>query len=138
MVDDMKRDVDYHFAVRSFDSCTVVFDEVHDSSWKGILAGVPARFVYRSTVPLALLKRADINKFRLPDKNIISGDTFGYYINLTSTGNTISHEELALFMSPKASVDEFARIAFNEESVAQRAQKAFLHAAELCREREPF
>jgi hypothetical protein len=71
--------------------------------------------------------------------SFISGDRWAYRVLLTSKSNNISVAAFAPnSQTPATTTADGFFLKFNDESIATRVSAAFLHAAELCRRKEPF
>jgi len=73
------------------------------------------------------------------ESRFISGDRWAYRVVLTSKANNISVASLAPdAQTPVITTTDGFFLKFNDEALANRVSAAFLHAAELCRGKEPF
>jgi hypothetical protein len=61
-----------------------------------------------------------------------------YMVLITTPGNIIAHYEHTPAHDRFAGYTDRASLFFGDESLAQRVAKAFQHAADLCRTKEPF
>jgi len=73
----------------------------------------------------------------------VSGDEFSFGLSLSTRSKEIrtvqSVTAPAVPPTPaEVSYTDKVILWFNDESIAQRVKSAFLHAADLCRSREPF
>ena len=106
--------------IGSFDSCIVQVGEQNGN------------FEMNYTLPLGLISSTDVKPWAPPFSPLL-----GYRLFIKTKLKDISY-----VASPSADPGErFADslfITFSDESIAQRVAKAFLHAADLCRKKEPF
>jgi len=130
-----------HSAVFSLDSCTGMLDRVLT------LAMVDSPHLqdvlsWRYTVPLGVLAEGEVvhlENIDVPGETFISGEKWAYRVLLKSKSNNIT---LAAF-SPNSKIPVTTTtsnlfLKFNDESIAKRVLAAFMHAADLCRGKEPF
>jgi hypothetical protein len=122
--------------VWALDSCTVAFGRImtirtaFTSSTQGTT---------RYTLPLASL----IGESVTPDTDFwrygrfVNGDKYGFRLFLTSKSNNISVTYFGPDVPPDYSTDA-VYLDFRDEELAHKVGVAFLHAAELCRGKEPF
>jgi hypothetical protein len=128
-------------AVWAFDSCTVTFGHVMTFSVVGNLGSITTRY----TVPLGVLTASSVERRENlspghPDAKFLSGERWGYRLLLTSKAKEISFVRIPAdpqYPSDARSVD-WLDLTFNDEALARRIETAFLHAADLCRKKEPF
>lgn len=122
------KDVTRRTIATRFDSCTISFDNVEVSIYEKYPHD-PVTEVSRYTVPLGALKGGKING--------ICKECWAVYLEADS--NVILNEDhVDLGNTTKSDAGKYAFLIFKDESIAQRVLKAFLHAADLCRGKEPF
>ncbi len=125
----------------SFDSCTVEFGVV----WNVVTTLVPSgsaksSTTYDYTVPLGSITGAKVERHG-NEEEFVSGDKFAYFLSLSTRSKEIRAVKSVEGYAPVpagASYSDEALLLFNDESIAQRVKSAFLHAASLCRAKEPF
>jgi len=131
----------------SLDSCTGVLGRVMRFAPIALSRG-QSEFAFRFTLSLSMLtggKVAQVDTYcpASAGARFVSGDRRAYGVILTSKPNEISASRTALGYTDASSVVETSStdnfyLIFEEESLAQRVLTAFLHAADLCRKKEPF
>ena len=130
-------------SVTSFDSCTVAFGDIEDTTIKEHPEWGNLKSSSSHTVPLGALT-GWVVEHRQNEENsnfqFVSGDEWSYRLFLSSTSREI-YSKLS-FSNPEIptrtqSMDRL-NIAFNDESMAQRVAQAFHHASDLCRKKEAF
>jgi hypothetical protein len=92
----------------------------------------------RYTIPLGSLVKGMIQRHNVlsaPDR-LVSGDSVEFRLSFFSSGNQIVMQVNSVSGSKAASQDYF-NLSFSDESIAQRVKSAFLHAADLCRSKQP-
>lgn len=131
--------------VWSFDSCTVEFGSV--DNWVVTLATgqvVDSDLTMRYMVPLGRLTGVVVERHE-NSKYFVGGERWSYELSMFSNPNEIRRAVSNTIPSvppvpTKTITTDRASLYFSEESIAQRAKSAFLHASDLCRSqvREPF
>lgn len=144
----------------NLDSCVAVIDsETRSTHGKNDDAGV-STFIYktRTTMPLGKIIEGRVDtsdqssKFSFFSKDFVflSGDRQVYFVELLAGAAAFTSEMSDTSTStyrfykpaPPAAPYVFLRKAFNvsfsDEALAKRVLAAFLHAADLCRTKEPF
>lgn len=130
------KDISLRTIPTRFDSCTVKFDWTEVSTWEKYPQN-PITDVSRYTVPLAAVTGGKV----LEDK-VATADSskLERWAVMLETGSNIIldeyHEDLR--NTTKTDTENHAFMVFNDELIAQRVLKAFLHAADLCRGKEAF
>lgn len=126
-------------SVFRLDSCTVVVGRVRTATTAFTPVGKMGSMRY--TLPIGTLIGGSTDRVENPACS--HGDRSGYRVILKGKSGEISAETFdSDFNNSRAPVsventDGFYLI-FNNESTAQRVLAAFLHAADLCRQKEPF
>ena len=98
---------------------------------------------WRYLVPLGMLTEGVVvrmeNVANDAQSAFLSGDRSAFRVFLASKTNTISMTTLASNSSrPETTTTNRFFLKFNEESLAERVKEAFIHAAGLCHNKEPF
>jgi hypothetical protein len=134
--------------VWKLDSCNATFGytELNDVSYiDPLLANVlkPVTKIYKYTLPLGAVRHGevspqDMEKRLAPKGTLTGGDRIHYYVILTTESNVIRFQ-----MSIDSHVYEDKNqnllvLGFANESLARRVLTAFLHAVDLCKQKEPF
>jgi S1-C subfamily serine protease len=140
--------MDYHSlqsAVWNFDTCTVDFGRLGNDTITLIPNGkAESSGTDRYTVPLGSITGADVGRWQNAEGlEFVSGDEFSFGLSLSTRSKEIrtvqSVTAPAVPPTPaEVSYTDKVILWFNDESIAQRVKSAFLHAADLCRSREPF
>ena len=132
---------EYHLVVWKFDTCVADFG--YASNVTILLPSAPLTIRY--TVPLDTLTQGSItlvdHPFRIdPDDTFIYGDKQAYKLVLSGTAKTFlsSIDPHSAYTPPSTMNVPYIDLLFNDEQLAQKVEKAFLHAADLCRGKEPF
>jgi hypothetical protein len=132
--------------VWSFDGCSVVFGYVVTAKPVDY-ADLPAQVItLRYSVPLGTLTTSSIARLENMWWNyglsgtFVKGDGWSYYLFLSSKSPDIIlvHSDSTLGSPAKAESVKTLSLRFNDESIAKRVQEAFRHAADLCKNKEPF
>jgi len=129
--------------VWSFDSCTVEFGDVV-SVFATLTTGQTVEFsvTHRYTVPLGRLKGATVGAWQNGAKEFISGDKLSYGLSLSTGSKEIRYVQsntipTTAVVPPEVSYIDKVELFFTDDSIAQRVKSAFLHAADLCRSKQP-
>lgn len=132
-------------AVTSFDSCTVVFDEIRVVTTLGATWG-PYTYTDRYTVPLESLTEWSVEHIENESdktKTFVAGERWGDGVVLASKSNDI--HRVSSMKSDELNFKDFQRdavskihITFENESLAQKVAVAFHHASDLCRKSAVF
>ncbi|MGD0669242.1 MAG: trypsin-like peptidase domain-containing protein [Bryobacteraceae bacterium] len=130
-------------AVWSFDSCTVEFGFVANVVADLITGGKSEEISVtdRYAVPLGRLAGADVGRWQNAEE-FVSGDEWSYGLSLSTTSKEIRavHSVTDSAVPPiptEVSYTDKVVLYFNDESIVQRVKSAFLHAADLCRGKQP-
>jgi len=123
-------------AVFSLDSCTCIFGAV----FTGTYVGDQHQYVgsNRYTILLGSIAEAFVDHIENDIGHVIGGDKWAYRLVLKSKANDISLASYGINSAvPVTTTTNWLFLKFNDESIAQRAARAFGHAAELCRKGRP-
>jgi hypothetical protein len=130
----------WDLTVWHLDSCTGVFGYISSYAVPDFSIASTTSFTVRYTVPLGILSQGSIVLVEnplariQPDATYVQGDKQLYQLLLSGTAKEIRVER-----DPgSASTGSGLTLFFTDEQLAQRVQKAFLHAADLCRKKEAF
>jgi hypothetical protein len=129
-----------------FDSCTVVYEEIQTGVFKNHPSDTDIK-TSRSTVSLGLVSDVTLITTRShPFGEALTGQTLECdpapaYEVLLSASKGIDVQRYMDISGKSMLMDrdtDLTWLRFIDESVAQRVAKAFQHAADLCRGKEPF
>ena len=120
----------------SFDSCRVVYDRIYTQvlrNYSNLVVVDTTRYI----IPLGALddEPVSIN----PRTTYISHRIIPWTLYLHTNSKVILSDSYdGLQKTRKSEALDLTYLGFSDESTAKRFQSAFLHAAELCRGKEPF
>ena len=131
---------------RHFESCTVSFDQP-ETHTEPRFPGVRRVMMHRITVSLGEL--TDTSVVHLDDPKVLPDYPLRWAAFLRGTSQAFHKESWTVFLNdgevddnPKSVIqsdtDSTSSIFFKDESLAGRVAEAFKHAAELCKNKEPF
>jgi hypothetical protein len=127
---------------RSFSSCVVELDEVQTSDVGE--HGVWTKWTSHYTIPLAELLKIVAGSSKTNPNDVISGPEWIPTVFLLAQSNAIVEHTSSITdegaqAAPSTTTNlRLVGLRFPDQSLAERIQKAFDHAASLCRANEPF
>jgi V8-like Glu-specific endopeptidase len=130
------KDVTSRTIATHFDSCTITYDWIEVGIWEKYPHN-PITHVLRLQVPLGAVTNGKVFKDETITTDQSKLERWG--VMLETDSNVILEEEHEdLRDTTKSDTVNRAFMLFNDESIAQRVLKAFLHSADLCRGKEAF